>query len=99
MSLFRVEVIPEAREQFEQAVRWWINNTARAELLKREIDAAISLLSRHPEAGMEAPRLPGVRRLLLRQTQHLIYYRVIQERREVRILAFWHTSRGSGPPL
>jgi plasmid stabilization system protein ParE len=97
MIPFRIEVIPEAREQFERAVRWWIENTT--ELLKREIGEALSLLSRQPEAGIEAPRLPGVRRLLLRQTQHLIYYRVLREHREVRILAFWHTSRGSRPPL
>jgi plasmid stabilization system protein ParE len=99
MIPFRVEIIPAAREQFEQAVRWWIENTSRSELLKSEIGEALSLLSRHPEAGTEAPQLPGVRRLLLRQTQHLIYYRVLRGRREVRILAFWHTSRGSRPPL
>lgn len=52
-----------------------------------------------PAIGARArnERLPGVRRIHLNRIQYYHYYRVSAE--AIDILAFWHVSRGSWPPL
>jgi plasmid stabilization system protein ParE len=97
MPHVRVAWSGQARAQLAAASQWWCENRAGTDLLSRDVDAGVELLAAHPLAGPSVPLLPGVRRLLLRRTQHLIYYRV--EHEQVWIVAFWHTARGSGPPL
>ncbi len=100
MRRYRVEVVHEARAQYEEAVRWLAKNTSKAPVLRRETAEELARLSRHPHVGIEAPKIGlDVQRVLLRRSQYLIYYRVIEAKRVVRILAFWHTSRGSGPSI
>ena len=96
MKLFRAEVSPPARRQLEQKLA---SKHVSPALLKAEIREALQILSRHPEAGPRDPDLVGVRKLLLWRTQHHLYYRVDEARSVVKIVAIWHTSRGSGPPL
>jgi plasmid stabilization system protein ParE len=98
MRRARITTTRRARQQFEQAIRWWRDNRANKELLKRELAGILELLAHNPEAGAWAPGLPGVRRILLLQTRYYLYYQV-RELGVIDILAFWHTSRGSGPPL
>jgi plasmid stabilization system protein ParE len=43
--------------------------------------------------------LSGVRRLHLARVRYYIYYRVLSDPDRVEVLAFWHGSRGEGPPL
>jgi plasmid stabilization system protein ParE len=97
MSLF-VVFVPEARAQLLSADQWWRENGADPDLLEREVASAVALLIAHPEAGARflRARQPGVRRLLLRETQHHLYYRVERDRGVIRILALWHTARGRG---
>jgi len=44
-------------------------------------------------------RLPGVRRLHLGRIRYDLYHRLADEPRRLEILAFWHASRGSQPPI
>ena len=99
MRRARVTTTRIARQQFEQAIRWWRDNRANKDLLKRELAGVLELLAHTPEAGAWAPRLPGVRRVLLLQTHYYLYYQFDRDLRRIEILAFWHTSRGTGPPL
>jgi plasmid stabilization system protein ParE len=99
MKRFRVEVALEAREQFDEIVRWRVENSLATDALRREVKEALALLSHRPDAGYAAPRIAGVRRILLRKTQHLLYYRVDRAAGIVRIVAIWHSARGSEPPL
>jgi len=48
-------------------------------------------------AHARSERLPGVRRIHLSRIQYYLYYRVSAD--EIDVLAFWHVSRGSSPPL
>lgn len=43
--------------------------------------------------------LPGVRRLHLARIHYDLYYRLVEAPRRLEILAFWHASRGSHPPI
>lgn len=99
MKRFRVEVTPEARRQFEEIVQWRVENSFGTDALRREVKESLAMLSHRPDTGYAAPRIAGVRRLLLRKTQHLLYYRVDRAANIVRVVAIWHTARGTEPPL
>lgn len=99
MTRVRVTATLKAQAQFREAVKWSKLKFANPALLKAEFKAALSNLADNPEMGPCDPALPGVRKLLLRRTRHYLYYRVDRARRVVEIVAFWHTSQGSGPPL
>ena len=43
--------------------------------------------------------LADVRRVLLIDTQHYVYYRINQAARRIEVLAVWSTSRGEPPIL
>ena len=43
--------------------------------------------------------LPGVRRLHLGRVRYDLYYRQVDGPPRLEILAFWHSSRGTLPPL
>jgi plasmid stabilization system protein ParE len=101
MPRLRVKVDPRAAEEIRSITRWWRENRpANPELLKRELAEARALLSEKPDVGAHVRGARSdVQRLLLLRTQYHIYYRVDRAAREVIIVAVWHTSRGSGPPL
>ena len=96
----RLEVTALAERQIRVASRWWNENRrAASNLLREELARGFELITTHPEAG---PRtrdvtLPEVRRLHLYRIRYYLYYRANTE--SVKILAFWHTSRGQAPEL
>jgi plasmid stabilization system protein ParE len=101
MARLRVKVDPLAAEEIRSITRWWRENRpASPDLLRRELAEARALLAEKPDVGPHVRGAhPGVQRLLLLRTQYHIYYRVDRAARAVIILAVWHTSRGTGPPL
>lgn len=91
-----------ARRQFETAAAWWrLNRETAPFLLEEEVDQAVKLLAGAPFAGTPGRdvRMKDVRRLVLRATRYLIYYRVTESKHLVEILRFWHASRGREPRL
>lgn len=66
-----------------------------------ELEWALGILGATPELGprYKGSSVPGVRRLLLQETQHHIYYVFDSARSQVIVLAVWSTRRGTGPPL
>ncbi len=102
MKRYRVEIAAPARAQVRAISRWWVENRAQhPDLFREELQQAVTLLRAVPWAGPAhpSPLHPDVRRTLLRRTKHHLYYVVDEARRVVTIVAVWHTSRGSGPPL
>jgi plasmid stabilization system protein ParE len=61
---------------------------------------AVGLLESQPQSGasIEDPEFPDVRALSLTRVRYRIFYRV-RGGSVVEVVAFWHTSRGTGPPL
>jgi len=95
----RIIFLRPARSHLREAAQWWRENRVSPELLERDLDAALGLLAQLPDIGAPVLQRPGVRRLLLRKTQYHLYYRVDRAAGVVRIVAFWHTARGSEPEL
>lgn len=60
---------------------------------------SVALLAEQPGIGAEyaGARTPGVRRLYLGRVRYFVYYKATPT--ELRVLAFWHASRGNQPVL
>jgi plasmid stabilization system protein ParE len=77
------------------------NRPAASTQVETELELAFRMLARTPRVGATARPDPGreIRRLLLPRIRYHVFYSVIDSRKTVEILALWHTSRGSEPPL
>ena len=69
--------------------------------IREEFERASGLVAAQPHIGTHARNLmlTGVRRLYLARIRYDIYYRVTDAPEHLEILALWHTSRGSKPPI
>jgi len=73
----RIEVLPDALLQIEQATAWWREHrTPAVGLFSAELAAAFRLLERQPDAGHQFPRrlFPRLRVLLMPRTRYHVYY-------------------------
>ena len=98
----RIEVLPDAFQQIEQAVAWWREHrTAALELFDDELAAAFNLLEQQPDAGRPFPRrrFRSLRVLLLPRTHYHVYYERDHETGTVLVRAVWSAVRGRRPPL
>lgn len=99
---FRLEVGRRAERQIREASDWWYENRPAApDLFKTELRRAFDLLTSRPLLGAPSSglRTKDVRRVILGRVRYHLYYRVVEERETVEVLALWHASRGSPPPL
>lgn len=102
MMAYAVVFSTEARTQILAIGRWWrVNRPSTPGLFLNELRAAVGRLGDVPRAGAvyEAPRVSGLRRLLLPRTAHHVYYTLDDTASVVRIVALWHTARGASPLL
>ena len=99
MSRYRAELSPRAKDELLSISTWWRENRSNPEQLDQEFAEALMLLVEHPEAGhaFARSRRPGVRRLLLRKSQHHLYYEIDRRFEIVYILAIGHTARRRAP--
>ncbi len=98
----RVVLVAEAEEQLRQAIEWWRANRASAPTsLLDEFEQVACLIEEMPGIGPRFQRatLPGIRRILMRRSNHWIYYATDPTHAVVYILAVWSAFRGSDPPL
>jgi plasmid stabilization system protein ParE len=99
---FRVKTTPLAAQQIRNESRWWRRNRTKApNLFRDEVRRAFALIAEYPEAGAAAEdvELSGVRRVVLVDTQHYVYYRINPVARQIEVLAVWSTKFGEPPPL
>jgi plasmid stabilization system protein ParE len=97
-----VEVSALASGQIREAEAWWrVNRPKSPDAIREELERASGLVGAQPHIGARARNLTlvGVRRLHLVRIRYDIYYRVTDAPQQLEILAFWHTSRGSAPPI
>ena len=95
-----VVVTARAAAEIDEAASWWSRNRPAAPgAIREDFARALSLLAAQPRVGAVArnTRLKGVRRVHLSRVRHHVYYRVTAD--AIEVLAFWHSSRGEGPPL
>jgi plasmid stabilization system protein ParE len=95
-----VRIKPRAERQIEAAAAWWAEHRLAAPgAIRLDLGAALGTLKEHPGIGskVENARDPSTRRLYLARTHYFLYYRVRAPHLEV--VAFWHSSRESGPAV
>jgi hypothetical protein len=91
-----------AARQIRAAEAWWrINRLKAPNAIREDLDRVSALIAIQPEVGARARNvaLSGVRRVHLARIRYDLYYRLVDAPRRLEILAFWHTSRGSGRPI
>ena len=95
-----VRIKPRAQREIESAAAWWAENRPAAPgAIRKDLEAALALLVEEPGIGtrVETSRTDLIRRLYLSRVRYFVYYRIRATALEV--VAFWHSSRGAGPPL
>ncbi len=95
-----VVVTPLAAAQIDDAEIWWRGHRPAAPgAIREELARAFDLIAAQPGVGAAARRvrLRGVRRVHLDRVRYHVYYRATAA--AVEIVAFWHSSRGTGPTL
>ena len=95
-----VRIKPRAQREIEWAAEWWAENRPAAlGAVRKDVEAALALLVEEPGIGtrIETARSDTVRRLYLTRIHYFVYYRVRGKFLEV--VAFWHSSRETGPSL
>jgi len=91
-----------AAHQVDEVERWWqINRPAARGAVAVELEGALALIGDQPACGVptDSLRIHGLRRVHLARIDYFLYYRVAPRKRVVEVVAFWHASRGSRPPL
>jgi plasmid stabilization system protein ParE len=90
-----------ALREIEEIDAWWRENRLAAPggLFVEELAVTLSVVALMPTLGarLRGSRASGLRRVLLRRTQHHAYYRVRGEK--LVVLAVWHAARGTVPQL
>lgn len=97
-----VHVVDSAARAIREAAEWWMANRPKApEAFAEELKRGLQLIASHPGIGARAQNanLTGVRRIHLARVHYHLYYRVVTARAEIEVLALWHTSRGTTPPV
>ncbi len=103
MPRLPVKFTKRADRHVDREAEWWAKNRLAApDMLAEAIEKALDLISEFPHASERAlnVRLEDVRRVYLHDTGHHLYYRVVGEPpKMIQVVAFWHSSRRSGPRL
>lgn len=97
-----VVVVDEAEEQLREIVEWWrANRRAAPTLVIDEFERGTTLLESSPDIGARFHRtfVPGVRRLVMKKTQHLVYYVHDPENAVVYVIAVWGAPKEGDPVL
>jgi plasmid stabilization system protein ParE len=97
-----IRVVRRAAREIAQISKWWDENRPAAlGAIGEELGKAFELIASSPQVGSRATNsnLRGVRRVHLSRIRYHLYYRVRTQPACVEVLALWHTSRGSAPPL
>lgn len=95
-----VEITDLAKAQIRSADDWWRLNRPKApNAIREEVERAASIISAQPHVGTRAANVSGVRRLRLARVRYYVYYWLLSDPERIEVLAFWHESRGSGPPI
>lgn len=101
MRSLPVKFTKRADKHVDREAEWWeTNRLAAPNMLAEALERVLDLISTFPHAGETAVnvRLRGIRRVYLQQTGHHIYYRVVGDPpKMIQVVAFWHSSRKTGP--
>ena len=92
---YRIEWRPRAREDLRAIVRYLAkDNPTQAKNFGQKLRDKIKPLSQHPELGRKGrPGLPDWLRELAVHSNHIVFYRVVDETRTVEVLRVKHAAQ------
>ena len=99
---YSVVVAPAARAQASKIADWWrAHRPSAPDLFADELEAAFVRVAATPKSIRIYRESKGrfVRRLLLPRTSYHLFFEVNDQKRQVNVLAVWHTARGRDPRL
>lgn len=99
---FRVKLPAMAARQIANEATWWRRNRTKApNLFRDELRRAFALIAEYPQAGAvtEDVELGDVRRVVMVDTQHYVYYRANGAAKRIEVLAVWSSRYGEPPPI
>lgn len=102
MKRYAVRFAAVAERHVRVIAGWWEANRAKSPgLFQRAMAEAVEQITDAPHSGSRyrAVQLAGVPRLLLRGTDHHVYYTIDEESAIVTVRAVWHATRGRPPRL
>lgn len=97
-----VEFTDPAADQVREAETWWrLNRRAAPNAIREEIEHLLPIMALQPRIGARAKgvKLKGVRRIHIKRINYHLYYHVTGDPEFLEVVALWHSSRGSGPPI
>jgi plasmid stabilization system protein ParE len=97
-----VELTTLAAQQIREAEQWWrFNRPAAPNAIREELQRLLPIIAIQPRIGSRVTnvRLEGVRRIHIPRIRYHLYFHVTGIPEFVEVVAFWHSSRGSGPPI
>jgi len=97
-----VVVVDEAEAQLLDCHEWWVaNRAASPALVLAEFERCTSLLASSPDVGVRFHRtqVPGVRRLVMTKTKHVVYYVHDETNAIVYVIAVWGGPKAGTPLL
>lgn len=97
-----VVIVDSAEEQLCEIKEWWgRHRPAAPTLVADELARCVRLLESAPDVGTRFHRaaIPGVRRLVMRKTRHLVYYLHDARHSIVYIIAIWGAPKAGHPVL
>jgi plasmid stabilization system protein ParE len=97
-----IHIVNSAARAITETAEWWAANRTKApNAFPEELKRAFELIASHPGIGARALniKLSDVRRVHLARVHYHLYYRVVADPPSIEVLALWHTSRGTAPPL
>jgi len=98
----RVEFTGLAARHVREAEEWWrLNRPAAPNAVREEIQRLLPIIAIQPQIGSRATnaKLKGVRRIHMRRIRYHLYFHVTGAPEFLEVVALWHSSRGSGPPI
>lgn len=97
-----VELTALAAQHIREAEQWWrLNRPAAPNAIREELQRLLPIIAIQPRIGSRVTnvRLEGVRRIHIPRIRYHLYFHVTGIPEFVEVVAFWHSSRGSGPPI
>jgi ParE toxin of type II toxin-antitoxin system, parDE len=91
-----------AAQQIREAEQWWrLNRPVAPHAIREELQRLLPIIAVQPRISSRATnvRLERVRRIHIPRIRYYLYFHVTGIPEFVEVVAFWHSSRGSGPPI
>lgn len=96
----KVRFSPTAQQQIELFAAWWNEHRRDAHIrVEDALEAAVAVMTEHPEIGRTYSADPRYRTWRLKGTPYFLFYQVDDAADTIWVAVAWSGRRGVGPEL